>query len=68
MPERIEAGMITAGETTSNSPIHNRPQPEIGCRGTSVIVTAGLVDWFGVVAFMDLSGKEGAAQFRTMDF
>jgi hypothetical protein len=33
-----------------------------------VIVTAGLVDWFGVVAFMDLSGKEGAGQFRAMDF
>ena len=61
MPARINAGMITAGEATSKSPIHNRPQPEIGCRGTSVIVTAGLGDWFGVFEFMDLSGKEGEA-------
>lgn len=67
MPATINAGMITAGDATSNSPIHNRPQPEIGCRCTSVIVTAGLVDWFGVVACMDLSGK-GAGQCLAMDF
>jgi hypothetical protein len=49
--------MTTAGDATIRRPVHNRPQPEIGCRGTSVIVTEGLVDGFGVFEFMALSGK-----------
>jgi hypothetical protein len=67
MPERINAGMINAGDATSNSPCHNLPQPEIGWSGTSVIVTAGLVDGFGVLACMALSGK-GAGQCHALDF
>jgi hypothetical protein len=52
--------MITAGDATSTTPCHNLPQPEIGWSGTSVIVTAGLVDGFGVFGFMALSvGRSG---------
>jgi hypothetical protein len=67
-PERIDAGTITAGDATSKSPVHNRPQPEIGCRGTSVIVTAGLVDGLGGFEFMALSdgrsGEDSPERFR----
>ena len=64
MPERINAGMITAGDATSTNPCHNLPQPEIGCRCTSAIVTAGLVDGLGVFEFMALSGERSGEDSR----